>query len=90
MIYCVFNIANPFKHSQFKNYWQRDIAISKNKTFEIGFYRYAWNFFEFQIDLRWKGRDHAGPSVEIGIFGYTARIGLSDNRHWNSTANAWE
>jgi len=90
MIYCSFNIANPFRHEPFKDYWQRDIPVSKNKTLEIGFYRYAWNLFELQLDLRFWGRDHAGPSLEIGIFGYTARLGISDNRHWDNTANTWE
>ncbi len=90
MISFSFNIANPFKHEPFKDYWQRDFSISKNKTFEIGFYKYAWNLLEFQLDLRWRGRDHAGPSIEVGIFGYTARIGISDNRHWNSITNDWQ
>lgn len=90
MITCSFNIANPFKHQPFKNYWQKDISLTKNKTFDIGFYRYAWNLFEFQLDLRWQGHDHAGPSLELGIFGYTFRIGVSDNRHWNSITNCWE
>lgn len=90
MISFSFSIANPFKHKPFKDYWQRDISLTKNKTFEIGFYRYAWNLFEFQIDTRWRGRDHAGPSIELGIFGYTGRIGISDNRHWNSQTNDWQ
>ena len=84
------HIANPFKHDSFKSYWQQDIPITKNKTFEIGFYKYAWNLFEFRLDLRWWGHDHAGPSLELGFLGYTARIGISDNRHWNSVANTWE
>jgi len=85
-----FSVANPFKHESFKDYWQKDISISKNKTFEIGFYRYAWDLFELSVDLRWAGSDHAGPSFEINLLGYTARIGISDNRHWNSTTNSWE
>ncbi len=90
MISFSFNIANPFKHEPFKIYWQRDIVISKNKNLEIGFYRYAWNLFEFQVDLRWRGSDHAGPSFEINVLGYTARLGISDSRHWDSTTNDWQ
>lgn len=90
MIYCSFNIANPFKHDPFKNYWQHEFLITKHKSLDIGFYKYAWNLFEFQLDLRWQGSDHAGPSLEIGIFGYTARLGISDTRHWNSETNDWE
>ena len=64
--------------------------ISEHKSLDIGFYRYAWNLFEFQLDLRWWGRDHAGPSIELGILGYTARVGISDTRHWDSVKNCWE
>ena len=83
-------IANPFKHPPFKDYWQRDLVITKNKIFEIGFYRYAWDLFELALDLRWQGTDHAGPSLEIGILGYTARVGISDKRHWDSIENDWQ
>jgi hypothetical protein len=83
-------VSNPFKHKPFKDYWQREYLITKHKCLEIGFYRYAWDLFEFHLDLRWSGRDHAGPSIEIGILGYTARLGISDTRHWNSVENRWE
>jgi len=84
------SIANPFKHPPFKNCWQKDISITKNKILEIGFYRYAWNLFEFSVDLRWQGSDHAGPNLEIGVLGYTARFGIADKRHWNSIENDWQ
>jgi len=84
------SLANPFKHLPFKSYWQRDIPISKNKTLEIGFYRYAWDLFELALDLRWFGSDHAGPSIEINILGYTVRLGICDHRHWDSLKNDWE
>ena len=84
------SLANPFKYLPFKSYWQRDIPVSKNKILEIGFYRYAWNLFELSLDLRWFGSDHAGPSIEINITGYTVRLAICDNRHWNSTTNTWE
>lgn len=90
MIYLNFSIANPFKHDSFKNYWERGFLITKHKCFDIGFYKYAWNLFEFQLDLRFQGSDHAGPSLEINILGYTARVGISDTRHWNSVQNCWE
>lgn len=90
MIYCNFSIANPFKHSPFKSYWQWEYSLSRHKTLEIGFYRYAWDLFEIHLDLRFWGKDHAGPSIELGILGYTARFGISDTRHWNYITNTWE
>jgi len=89
MTYIRFAIANPFKHEPFKDYWQGEYRITKNKLFEIGFYRYAWDLFEFELDLRFSGHDHAGPHLEAGIFGYTVRIGIADRRHWNSKKNDW-
>lgn len=90
MIHFFINIQNPFKHDAFKSYWQGEYSLTRNKTAELGFYKYAWNLFELQIDLRWQGSDHAGPSIELGLFGYTVRFGISDNRHWNSVTNDWE
>jgi hypothetical protein len=90
MIHFNFSIANPCRYQQFKDFWQKDLTVTKNKTLELGLYRYAWNLFEFALDLRWWGHDHAGPSLELGILGYTARIGIADRRHWNNTANTWE
>jgi hypothetical protein len=60
-----------------------------DKILEIGIYKYAWDLFEISLDLRWRGSDHAGPSFEINVLGYTARIGISDKRHWNSETNSW-
>lgn len=90
MITFSLTVANPFKHQAFNSYWQGEYALTDHKTAELGFYKYAWNLFELEIDLRWRGRDHAGPSCELGLFGYTVRIGISDNRHWNTVTNDWE
>ncbi len=89
MIYFRIALANPFKHNPFKDYWQKDIPVTKHKILEIGMYKYAWNLFEIDLDLRWQGSDHAGPSFEINLLGYTFRIGISDKRHWNSETNSW-
>ena len=89
MINLSFRITNPFKHQPFRDIWQRDIVITKNKIFELGFYKYAWSLFEFNLDLRLRGHDHAGPSFEINLLGYNARIGISDKRHWDYETNSW-
>jgi hypothetical protein len=89
MMYFQIALSNPFKHDPFKSYWQKDILVTKNKILEIGIYKYAWDLFEISLDLRWRGSDHAGPSFEINLLGYTARIGISDKRHWNSETNSW-
>jgi hypothetical protein len=90
MINLHFSIANPFKHKPWRDLYQGDWRVSKNKTLEIGFFNYAYNLFEISTDLRFWGRDHAGPEFEIGILGWQARIALVDNRHWNTDKNSWQ
>ena len=82
-------IANPFKHKPWKSLYQGKWNISKNKTLEIGFFRYAFNIAEISLDLRWKGSDHAGPIVELGLFGWQIRIAIPDHRHWDSVNSRW-
>lgn len=89
MIRIDFEISNPFKHKPWKSLWQGEWIVSKNKTFHIGFFRYAYNILEFKLDLRWKGHDHAGPCLDIGIFGCEMVIALNDTRHWDHENNTW-
>lgn len=90
MIRFDFSIANPFKHLPWRDLYQDSWSLTKNKTLEIGFFRHAWNIFELAIDLRWKGRDHAGPKIDIGILGWQACVSIVDNRHWSSANHDWE
>lgn len=82
-------LGNPFKHSPWKDYFQKEYKLSQNKSLEIGLYHYAWNIIDFELDLRWKGQSHAGPMLEIGLFGYQFMISIRDHRHWNSHTNNW-
>jgi len=45
--------------------------------------------FEFNINLDWQGRDHAGPEVGLNILGWEMRIALVDNRHWDGYTGWW-
>lgn len=90
MIRIDFAIANPFKHKEWKDLYQGEWLISKHKVLEIGFFKYAWNLVEFELDLRWCGSDHAGPKLELGLFGWQVRIAIADTRHWNQKINSWE
>ena len=89
MIKLWFALQNPFKCDEFKNYWDKTIPVSTNKTLEMQVTHYAWNWFEISLDLNWYGSDHAGPKFEVNLFGYTATIQLCDNRHWNDKAHDW-
>lgn len=82
-------LQNPFKCSDFKNYGCKVIPLSTNKTLELQATHYAYNWFEINLDLNWKGSDHAGPSFEVNLFGYTAIIKMYDNRHWDHETHDW-
>ena len=84
------SIANPFKFREFRNLWNRAWAVTRDRTLEVQIYRYAYNLFEFGLDLRWWGTSHAGPRFELGIFGWTLDINLASNHHWNSETQDWE
>lgn len=92
MIYFSFAIQNPWhndKSSPWKDLGQGDWPITKNKTFEWGIDYATWEWFEIRLDTRWRGQDHAGPRFDIRLFGFGLRLGVSDNRHWNTDENRW-
>lgn len=90
MIYLSLSIKNPFKHNKWKSILQKDYSITKNKTLEVGFYKYGFNIFELTLDLSFRGSDHSGPSLELNVFTYCFRLGIYDNRHWDLILNKWE
>lgn len=83
-------IQNPFKCKPFKDYGCTTGPISEHKSWEVQFSRYAWNLFEFNLDLNWRGSDHAGPSIELNLFGYTVTAKIYDHRHWDDDTDDWE
>lgn len=83
-------LQNPFKCDEFKNYGCKTVPLTTNKTFEIQLTHYAFNWFEINVDLSWNGRDHAGPSIELNLFGYTLDVKIYDNRHWKYSEHKWE
>jgi hypothetical protein len=85
-----FGVANPFKFKEFRNIWNRSWTVTENKTLELQFYRYAYEVFNCDLDLVWKGSDHAGPNFELNILGWNVRLGLIDNRHWDYNRDTWE
>lgn len=83
-------IKNPFKCADFKNYVCYTKLIAKHKAFEVQVSKYADNFLEFNLNLNWRGEDHAGPSIEINLFGWTLCVKIYDTRHWDYENNCWQ
>lgn len=92
MIYFNFTIQNPW-HNDKKHPWrdlyQGEWTVTKNKTLGIRFDFYTWDWFEVGINTRWRGQSHAGPSINLRFFGLGFTIELTDNRHWNDDENRW-
>jgi hypothetical protein len=92
-MFLLFNIINPFKKIAKKFYyfmWYWDKRISEYKWFEIETFIDSEHLFQLQLDLRLKGRDHAGPSIEIVFFCLGFSIKIYDQRHWDYEKNNWE
>ena len=74
---------------------QHFVAVSRrvaaHKTFELQISRFdPDHVLDVDIDLNWRGRDHAGPRLELSVLGYYFNIQIYDNRHWDHDLNQWE
>ena len=90
MIELNFRLRNPWPTRPFRTLWHREWHISQNKSFELQFSHYAFNWIELQIDLNWRQTDHAGPWITINLFGWTIDARIYDRRHWNDVTNTWK
>jgi hypothetical protein len=82
-------VRNPFRCKEFRNLYNREWGLTKNKTLELQFSEYRFNILEFQLDLNWRQTDHAGPWLMINLFGYTMDLRMYDKRHWDDVSNDW-
>jgi len=92
MINILISIKNPFYNEQkhkWKSLYQGSWRFGKNRTLELGIFKYNYNLFEFNLDLSLTGHDHAGPELCLGIFGQEIRAALPDRRHWDNEKNCW-
>jgi hypothetical protein len=89
-----FNIAiqNPWhneKNNQWRDFYQNSWSLTENKRINVCIDYYTWNWFKFEVDTRWSGYDHAGPRVEIILFGLGLSVDINDTRHWDCDTNSW-
>ena len=86
MIYFGFNITNPFSH-RWDTIFYKDKPFAKMKAGEIQVVKdNTIVSFSFRLTTRC---DHAGVSLDIGLFGYTAMFNFYDTRHWNTEAGRY-
>lgn len=85
-----FTIVNPWHHGQFNSIWSKWANITENKRWEIEICKNSSDILLFDVDICWRGSDHAGPSILLGLFSYFIHVKIYDRRHWNYDANTWE
>lgn len=73
---------------EFKNIWDKGWRISRHKFLEMQLYQDG-TFARCDLDICWKGEDHAGPELHLSLLTYTFLISFYDIRHWNAEENRW-
>ena len=73
----------------FTNFYSHTTQLSEHKSVEWEYIYSGQYLFELTLDLRWDGEDHAGPELELGVWGHEVRIKLYDHRHWNYENCRW-
>jgi hypothetical protein len=83
-----FYIGIPFWPWKWTSFWDREIAVSKNKTLLLQFMRSGSIIgFAFRWNIR---QDHAGAMLNLELLGFELLVELSDNRHWDDNTGTWE
>jgi hypothetical protein len=83
-------VRNPVPINTFKNIWGKEGRITRKKYYSLELMRVPDTLFELQVDLNFAGSDHAGPSVEINLLGYSLTAKIYDVRHWDYKHGKWE
>ncbi len=92
MINLSFCIVNPWAKDtdRDKHYVVWDKKLSKDWAAELQISRFsAYNLFEFRVGTEWTGRDHAGPSLHVELFGYMFACKIYNTRHWDYETGTW-
>lgn len=94
MMYAKFCLVNPFRHkeTESKDYVYKERVIAKNKSVELQISKWnkAHSLINFDLDLRWWGGDHSGPSIMIEVWKYFFNLKIYDHRHWDYENDTWE
>lgn len=90
-----FSLPNPFYDPQGDYitvpYFHRENLLTENKAYNIQLDRFeAYDLVDFDLDINFHRQDHAGPSLNISLFGYTLFLQIYDKRHWNYDEDRWE
>ena len=82
------SLTNPWYKENFKNLFCRSGLITEHKAWEFEVCRYSYDLLKISFD--WSLRcDHAGPSLELCLFGYGVEAKIYDTRHWDYDNDCW-
>lgn len=89
MINIDIQIQNPYPKNNFKAIWNRHRMLSENKAWETEIYKDSECIFGLGFRFSFRGHDHAGLRINLGIFTYRFDMHIYDTRHWNYETNSW-
>ena len=91
MINCKMSLENPWaKQRRQVDFFCRDYKLSTHKNVEVQLTWFGWQtLLELDIDILWRGRDHAGPRLQVTLLGMSIIVSCYDGRHWNYDENRW-
>lgn len=88
-----FSIRNPFRKGwkPQTDYFCWEPRLFGHKCLTIQMSKMSgFNLFALDLDLTWRGQDHAGPRIAIEFCKFYFAIGIYDDRHWDDENNTWE
>lgn len=75
----------------YKSFYSLFKPISKNKNIELELFFFNDYTFKIELDASFiTGRDHAGISFELNLFGVSININFYDSRHWDYENKTWQ
>lgn len=91
MIKTLLSIRNPFARDKTSRFsWDRTLTLSRFKHFETQVWHGSpYDLFALEIDLGWRGHDHAGPNLLLGVYGFELTLKIYDSRHWDYEKGTW-
>jgi hypothetical protein len=94
MIFFKLTVDNPWYKpktpNNSKDLFYREGSFTQHKHWEVQCTKWgADDLAVFELDLRWRGRDHAGPEIHVELFGYMFSAKIYDSRHWNYDQARW-
>jgi hypothetical protein len=89
MIQFNFEIENPYSKNDFRNIWDKSGIIFKYKAWEVQLYKNSDSIIGLGFKLSFRGRDHAGLQINLGLFGYRFDMMIYDTRHWDYKNDMW-